>query len=243
MARANHSCRPNAEFVARIDKGTHGQWQESYDRNRGSHSCHPNAEFVVSFDKGVSCNDQKSRYDMIYQKAHGTVHITCPLVDFLITRCEWVAGHVCHWGWRGGDLLFCQVHNISYLILPHNISYLVYIAIISGDHQLPPHGRGGRGGEGGQAEVPQVLKRDNLSLIPHLLWLLKYLRYRITFFFNPYFLIAFDTFFSSQDFLWVSVHLSGLYTSGKLILKKCDKEATTLLNVDAKDQRRLKRCF
>ena len=68
MARANHSCRPNAEFVARIDKGTHGQWQESYDRNRGSHSCHPNAEFVVSFDKGASCNDQKSLYDMICQK-------------------------------------------------------------------------------------------------------------------------------------------------------------------------------
>ena len=47
-------------------------------------------------------------------------------------------------------------------------------------------------------------------------------------FFNPYFLIAFDTFFSPKDFLWVSVHLSGLYTSGKLILKKCDKEATKL---------------
>ena len=38
----------------------------------------------------------------------------------------------------------------------HIISYLVWDGIVSGDHQLPPHGRGGRGGQGGQAEVPQV---------------------------------------------------------------------------------------
>ena len=49
-------------------------------------------------------------------------------------------------------ILFYQCHYLLFSLL----KIVNPIVIISGDHQLPPHGRGGRGGEGGQAEVPQV---------------------------------------------------------------------------------------
>ena len=84
MARSNHSCRPNAEFVARIDKGTH-TWSY-YDgksriiMERANHSCRPNAEFVARVDKG--CNDKKLQY--------GNFHwcLPCPLVDETTLGCQ-----------------------------------------------------------------------------------------------------------------------------------------------------------
>ena len=98
MARANHSCRPNAEFVARVDKGA---WSYHDDKDhiimaRANHSCRSNAEFVARVDKGASWNDKN--HDMIY---------VYKFVDYL-TRCERVTGNVCDWAWRGGDLLFYQ---------------------------------------------------------------------------------------------------------------------------------------
>ena len=46
----------------------------------------------------------------------------------------------------------------------------------------------------------------------------KYLRYKDKLFYDSVLVeIVSDTIFLSKDFLWVSVHLSGLYTSGKSI--------------------------
>ena len=67
MARANHSCRLNAEFVARLDKGTWSYHDGHVIMPRANQSCRPNAEFVARLDKGASCDDQKSLCDIFVE--------------------------------------------------------------------------------------------------------------------------------------------------------------------------------